>query len=64
MTTNETSDTALGETQHKNNVKYPNVDTEFERVRCDYPKQLTRKRFTLDPTTILELVKLLSLGGR
>ena len=61
--TNEASDTTRGETQHNDDVEYANVNTEFERVCCNYSEQLAGKCFTFNPATILNSIKLSRPSG-
>jgi len=55
--TDEASETTRGESQDNDDVEHTDVNTELERVCCNYSEQLARKCFTLDPTTILDSIK-------
>lgn len=55
--THEASETTRGESQDNDDIKHTDVNTELERVCCNYSEQLTGKCFTLDPTTILYSIK-------
>ena len=61
--TNEASDTTRWEPQHNYDVEHANVNTEFERVCCNYPEQLTGKRFAFNPATILNSIRSRCSGG-